>query len=45
MAQVAHLPKARAPSLLARLVGAQTKLQTQEAIEGYLFALPWILGL
>ena len=28
-----------------RAVGAQSKLQTREAIEGYLFALPWLLGL
>ncbi len=45
MAQTANSQKSTVPPLLARLVGAQTKLQMQEAIEGYLFALPWILGL
>jgi multiple sugar transport system permease protein len=30
---------------LARLVGAKTKFQTQRALWGYLFALPWVLGL
>lgn len=33
------------PSLLGRMVGAETPLQVREALEGYLFALPWILGL
>lgn len=33
------------PSLLARIVGTKTKFQTQRALWGYLFALPWILGL
>lgn len=45
MAQAVYPHHSSAPSLLARIVGAQTKLQTREAIEGYLFALPWILGL
>ncbi|NJN84704.1 MAG: sugar ABC transporter permease [Caldilineaceae bacterium] len=31
--------------LLAIIVGAQTPMQVREAVEGYLFALPWILGL
>jgi multiple sugar transport system permease protein len=31
--------------LLARIVGTKTKFQTQRALWGYLFALPWILGL
>lgn len=35
----------RSRSLLMRIVGADSKLQMREAIEGYLFALPWILGL
>ena len=30
---------------LARLVGAKTQYQTQKALWGYAFALPWILGL
>ncbi len=33
------------PSWLARLVGAKTQFQTQRAIWGYVFALPWVLGL
>lgn len=45
MTQTTYTKHVEGPSLLARLVGAQTKLQTREAIEGYLFALPWILGL
>ncbi len=39
---------ARAPShrpWLARIVGAQTAVQTHRALWGYLFALPWVLGL
>ena len=35
----------QAPSLLARLVGAQSRLQTREAIWGYIFLLPWLIGL
>ena len=30
---------------LGRLVGAKTRFQTQRALWGYVFALPWILGL
>ncbi|MCL6509291.1 MAG: hypothetical protein K6U78_01240 [Anaerolineae bacterium] len=30
---------------LARLVGAQTAVQTHRALWGYLFVLPWVLGL
>ncbi len=33
------------PSLLARALGARGPLQTRRALWGYLFALPWILGL
>ncbi len=33
------------PSLLARLVGTKTKFQTQRALWGYVFALPWVIGL
>ena len=42
MAQSAYSKK---PTVLARIVGAENKLQTREAIEGYLFALPWLFGL
>ena len=45
MAQAQATPRPRSPSLLAKIVGANSKLQMREAIEGYLFALPWILGL
>jgi multiple sugar transport system permease protein len=33
------------PTLLARVVGTKTKFQTQRALWGYVFALPWIIGL
>jgi multiple sugar transport system permease protein len=33
------------PTLLARIVGTKSKFQTQRALWGYVFALPWILGL
>lgn len=33
------------PTLLGRLLGTHTQFQTQRAIWGYIFALPWILGL
>ena len=32
-------------SLLSRLVGAESAFQTRRAVWGYVFALPWILGL
>ncbi len=32
-------------TFLARLVGAKTRFQTKRALWGYVFALPWILGL
>ncbi|MCL4862680.1 MAG: sugar ABC transporter permease [Caldilineaceae bacterium] len=31
--------------LLGKIVGAKTRFQTQRALWGYVFALPWILGL
>lgn len=36
-------PKKR--SFLTWLVGAETTFQAKDALQGYLFALPWILGL
>jgi multiple sugar transport system permease protein len=33
------------PGLLAKLLGTKSKFQTQRALWGYVFALPWILGL
>ncbi len=33
------------PTLLARIVGTRSKFQTQRALWGYVFALPWIIGL
>lgn len=33
------------PSLLSRAVGARSPVQTRKALWGYLFALPWIVGL
>jgi len=32
-------------SFLSRLVGAKTEFQTKRALWGYVYALPWILGL
>src|SRR5262245_43848053 len=37
--------RARPRPLLARAVGAETPLQTRAALWGYVFALPWLLGL
>ncbi|NLE46222.1 MAG: sugar ABC transporter permease [Chloroflexi bacterium] len=31
--------------VLAKIVGAETRLQVKDALQGYLFLLPWILGL
>lgn len=42
-----RLPQ-RAPakrSFFTWLVGAETKFQAKDAVQGYIFALPWILGL
>ena len=33
------------PGLLARIVGAKTRLQMHNALQGYLFLLPWLVGL
>ena len=33
------------PSLLSRVVGARSQVQTRKALWGYVFALPWIVGL
>jgi len=48
MAVVAEMPRAhqrKRPGFLARVVGAQSALQVEEAFAGYLFLLPWLLGL
>ncbi len=49
MAEAVLNPPAHAPpkrrNLLTWLVGAESKFQQQDALLGYLFALPWILGL
>jgi multiple sugar transport system permease protein len=42
---VRSLPQQEGPSLLARLVGANSPLQMRRALWGYVFLLPWILGL
>lgn len=42
---VRSLAHQEGPSLLARLVGASSPLQMRKALWGYLFLLPWILGL
>ncbi|MEZ4837471.1 MAG: hypothetical protein R2873_36650, partial [Caldilineaceae bacterium] len=33
------------PPLLARIVGVRTNYQAKQALWGYVFALPWIIGL
>src|SRR5947209_10880434 len=33
------------PPLIARLVGVQTRYQAKYALWGYLFLLPWLIGL
>ncbi len=33
------------PGLLAKIVGVQSRFQARRALWGYLFALPWVLGL
>jgi multiple sugar transport system permease protein len=38
-------PTRSASGFLARLVGTKTKFQTQRALWGYAFALPWVIGL
>ena len=38
-------PGPAGPGWVARLVGAKTHFQTRRAIWGYVFALPWVLGL
>jgi len=48
MAIVADMPvtyQRKRPGFFARLVGAQSALQVEEAFSGYLFLLPWLLGL
>lgn len=35
----------QAPGVLARIVGAQSRLQVHEAVWGYVFLLPWLFGL
>jgi len=35
----------RKRSFFTWLVGAETKFQAKDAVQGYIFALPWILGL
>jgi multiple sugar transport system permease protein len=48
MAAVAELHaihERKRPGFLARLAGAQSALQAEEAFSGYLFLLPWLLGL
>jgi multiple sugar transport system permease protein len=35
----------RSPGLLAKIVGAKSRVEVNEAIWGYIFLLPWVLGL
>lgn len=39
------LPARRAPGFFVRLVGAQTSLAARKAVWGYVFLLPWAIGL
>lgn len=39
------LPAKVAPTLLARIVGVDTPLKARRALWGYLFLLPWLVGL
>jgi len=43
--QSSALNRRQGPSLLGRVVGAKSNFQTRRAIWGYIFAIPWILGL
>ncbi|MEZ4727906.1 MAG: sugar ABC transporter permease [Caldilineaceae bacterium] len=46
MAAVSSLPAAKPTvSWLTRLVGVQTHFQTRQALWGYIFIVPWLLGL
>ena len=45
LAQAESLPQRSSPGVLAKVVGAKSRLETQEALWGYLLLLPWILGL
>jgi len=38
-------PVRKGPGLLAKIVGAETHLRAMDALQGYLFATPWLLGL
>ena len=39
------VPQTRRVSLIGRIVGASSPLQTRDALLGYLFLLPWLIGL
>jgi multiple sugar transport system permease protein len=43
--QIKRPPPTTGAGWLGKLVGAKTKFQIRRALWGYLFALPWILGL
>jgi len=38
-------PARKSPALLARIVGASSPLETADALWGYFFLLPWLIGL
>lgn len=42
---IAVAPQRPQPKLWMRLVGAHSRVQAHKALWGYLFALPWLLGL
>lgn len=43
--QSSTIKRSQGPSLLGRIVGAKTNFQIRRAVWGYIFAIPWILGL
>jgi multiple sugar transport system permease protein len=45
VASTATTPAHQSPGFLGWLVGAKSQLQKQEAIWGYIFLLPWVVGL
>jgi multiple sugar transport system permease protein len=46
MAQAATYPKSQRPTapLLARIVGVNSMMQARDAVWGYVFLLPWLVG-
>lgn len=45
LAQTSATVRQRHPGWLGRLVGAQSRLETHQALWGYIFLCPWLVGL